>query len=365
MRLPAAFMALALMSSGAWAGQTFLSDDFESAPQTDYYWARFCSAKGHLTGAASYPALGQAVRPGACVRVTRQHNSFIRFTTQPFDIRSPCCGADFLKGSGGAELGPPYDRAVYPDGLTERGWDVDGKTYQSPAGTVRYEWDFRINDLSMLEAGLVRHAAIGQFHSQNREPCGESSVNSSPSPGLDVTLIGADQVKLSVYIKPIYNRLPPSLHADQSCAATPDQPCQIVLWRGTYALKDVLGQWMHIAFTLRFAPDSQGSLAVSFGRKLGTAPGDLAYQPRIQPLSVPMTVNSCPYIVHLGTYAQGYSSDYYGTTGPDGERALNGPAWVTDRFKAEYGRFIAGGQAPGEHPPQIVVDFDNFKVSAP
>jgi hypothetical protein len=78
-----------------------------------------------------------------------------------------------------------------------------------------------------------------------------------------------------------------------------------------------------------------------------------------------MTVNSCPYIVHLGTYAQGYNSDYYGTTGPDGERALNGPAWVTDRFKAEYGRFIAGTQAPGEHPPQIVVDFDNFKVSAP
>jgi hypothetical protein len=42
-----------------------------------------------------------------------------------------------------------------------------------------------------------------------------------------------------------------------------------------------------------------------------------------------------------------------------------GRRWVTDRFKAEYGHFIAGTQAAGEHPPQIVVDFDNFKMSAP
>jgi hypothetical protein len=344
----------------------YFSDDFSSQAFSDYYWAKSCSDKGHSSG-RKYPYLGQASRAGSCI-IELGHE---RFITQPFDVRLPM-GADFFKGSGGSEIEPISGRGIYPDDFLDRGWDLTGQTYAAADKEVGYEWDFRLVSLSLIQAGLVRHAAIGQFHSQNdpNGPCGSSIANSSPSPGFDVAMIDADHVKFTVYIKPIYNQVPTELGRwiDRSCSANPDQPCQMVLWRGVYPLSDMTNHWLHISFIMKSARDASGSFAFSFGRKDKAAPADEVYQSRIlvtgsPKINVPMTGNNCPNRVVLGIYAQGYNDDLYGIT--NGERVANGPSWVSPMFYNMYSRFINGLENPYEHPPQIVVDYDNFRVFKP
>jgi hypothetical protein len=121
---------------------------------------------------------------------------------------------------------------------------------------------------------------------------------------------------------------------------------------------------MHIKFSIKW-DQQNGTLGVALG--IPGLTGDLGYQQLTfkngqQMLTVPTTVNNCPYMPHLGVYSQGYNQDYYGTLVPGDEnsRLENGLDWVAPKFAAEYQQYITGEIQP---PPRIIVDYREFRKS--
>jgi hypothetical protein len=339
-----------LLSTTAYAGDiTILSDSFSDTARTNYIWQKFCTPVVH-----KFADLGKANRQGFCRRGYEDGRYFYRIRTYPFDIRVP---VDWPKGSGGSEIaGNPA--VSY--------WDPMGTDY--PGALLDYEGDFRIVDLSLLQRGLVKHAAIWQFHSQDTTPCGVKFVASSPSPGLDVQMADDTHIRISIYIKPIYKYLSPDIlkmvDRSDACDQRPDSPCNMTIWRGVFTVSDVMKKWMHVKFSIKW-DQQNGALGIALG--IPGLTGDLAYQQLTfkngqQMLTVPTTVNKCPYMPHLGSYSQGYNQDYYGTLvqGDENSRLENGLDWVSPKFSTEYHQYITGEVLP---PPRIIVDYREFRKS--
>lgn len=339
-RLIAIVLALFASVTYAVATQLYFEDNFQDTAYTNYFWRKACSTTPHNVG-RSYPKLGTA-RYGYCW-VPPRANQFMRFQVQPFDIRDD---EDMLRLKGGAEI-----VGKFPQRLED----------------TKYSWDFRLWDLSMLTSGLTKHFFVHQFHSVDKPECGPALVNSSPSPGLDVSMSTPDQVTFTLLIKPVYSQigidLKPFVNVGK-CSLQPDQSCQVILWKETYPLAEVYKVWIHIVYRIKFS-QTDGTLSFAFGRE--DYAGSIGFQQRIfqngvGTLVVPTTVNACPYVSHLGIYALSYPSDYYGT---EGDRATYGPDWASARMTTEYDRFIKGTQTEGENPPSLIIDIDNYKINDP
>lgn len=202
--------------------------------------------------------------------------------------------------------------------------------------------------------------------------------------------------------------------------------CEYIVWQESFARDDVLKNWISVSLTSRSTNTANSRFSLSFGREDLSASAPLGSKGRIfkngsTTLNQPTSSNACPNRPYLGNYVLGYpevdstssisrdplygfykkswlglpdsastndmilacttrpkiNGQYYkdslGTNLPweplkhrfcKAENGGNADTWVSDRIRLLYGKFIQGGSAipAGESPPQLIVDYDNFRV---
>ena len=201
--------------------------------------------------------------------------------------------------------------------------------------------------------------------------------------------------------------------------------CKLTVWTHRMAKSDALGQWMSVSLFITPAspnqpPPTRGMLELYFGLKNGdpTTNPDARQSRRFVDstwkLGIPTQATDCPNRVYLGNYVLGYKEYLAGVgTASNGRAPLHGfiaskwlglangsraqmrtacathgfaetpywyPAghrfcqslpertplpggdWVAPEFDARYGRFIVGAQLADETPPQLIVDYDKFRI---
>jgi hypothetical protein len=272
------------------------------------------------------------------------------------------------------------------DGVNnKRGWDNKGEHYLNPANSVRYSWKFRLLNLSLLQKDPDNikpssAAVIGQFHSQSVD-CGPYETGYSPAPGLDVRVNAApdgsgDRVYFKLFTKLKLSQVPVGLPVCTS------EPCEVVLWEGDYPISAVsradsadthIPPWFEVSFLMRNS-QANGAFKFYFGVKDSGDP-NLEYQVRMlnganastKVLQMPMTQNNCPNVPFLGEYALGYSSKYYGRASgdnPNSDPVRPDSVWRHQRLlaNARYMSYVNGTWPDSDPPPQLIVDYDDFRI---
>lgn len=423
---PAAFTVLiamlcsmhAMAASSQNSTVVYLDDSFEQREETARFWnyASCALNRPHgiqsdkTNGALAYPELGQASRKGYCAFISdptaAQGQQYLRFTTMPFDRRDADPHKDNLATSvdwrkGGSEM-RSRPSSSYDEKSSRQGWDLTGNSYHGSENVVRYEWQFRLTDVSMISPNskrirLASSAVIGQFHSQNIPQCNRTArydAAFSPAPGLNVSVVklgGIDALQFSLDTK-LTNAQ--ARHSGlETCSEDPAAICNVPLWTKKFALTDVAKltirdthavPWIKVSYSMQ-SSRKDGMFRFRFGvnpenhPELAKKVPDLAYQERefangLKILHIPTTQNDCPNVPYLGAYVLGYSTRYYGSAreasvaGGEAATSLsrlrkpNPSAWVHPAFAREYGKFMDGTQDADESPPQFVIDYDAFRV---
>lgn len=341
-------------------GMSYLFDGFEVEGTSQKIWTlrgASCNQVPHLID-GKYPTLGQTIRPGECVfredRATGNH--FLRFITHPFDRRDATYKGVTLyedsvdHGKGGAEI--RASAASLYNG--NRGWDLSGEQYLRSGNKVRYSFDFRIYNLSIIEtredstrkdlAGnklkykLANSSTITQFHSKqitkdrfgNLKSCGNYYPGSAPSPGLDITESEGDvsSVDFKLFLKLFREDIPTAFIASiktcstqlprgQTNPALKRELCLVEVWSKTYKKVDVVKKWFSASVIIN-SDIRNGSLEFFFGSKDSNATSENLYQ-RVafnnqKRIIAPLATqhNNCPSTIYLGNYVLGYNQEMYG-----------------------------------------------------
>lgn len=416
-------------------GSFYVFDNFENRTRTNSIWnltGTSCRQVPHKSTDGKYPTLGQTSRPGYCDLQydNTTNNSFLRFITHPFDRRD-ALKVDLVKtvdlGKGGSETRAKTSfkfNTPLPGKSLLEGWDLAGDYYQNPNNTLRYSFDFRLFDLSILEENLAKSATIAQFHQGGQigqKICGAYYAGSAPSPGLHVQLNPADPQKvdfilgLKLFEEDVPQGFPKDrckMESPRSGTAPSRSICLVDVWKQTVDKSEVLRKWYSVSFIIKFA--QKGRLEFFFGAE-DSSDTEVAYKRRIfsnklARLNVPTTFNDCPAQIYLGNYVLGYSeldttiktertpllgfhkASWLGLpdtatreqmiaacttkppaykdpkTGkvrpwePEKHRLCKGDQWVSPRMENLYGRFMSGSGAVNEVLPQLITDYDNFRI---
>lgn len=411
-------------------GQAYLYDNFESAPRSHAIWAlrgASCNQILHKDPSGKYPGLGQTARPGYCdFRYDPQTaNTFLRFITHPFDRRD-AEKTNFQNsvdhGKGGSETRAKASfsyNTTTPEKTLLEGWDMGGNYYAVPTNTIRYSFDFRIYNMSLLEENLAQSATIAQFHQGAKfgeKVCGAYYAGSAPSPGLHASLNKTDPTKVDfkMSLKLFEEEIPVSLRPfKKSCVLQspmygtvgPTRTiCEVPVWTQTLPKTEVLRKWFSVSFVMK--PARAGTLDFFFGSKESTLStvkySRKTFVNQASRLYVSTTLNNCPGQIYLGNYVLGYAqldssitterAPLYGlykpewlglpsgatdeqmqaacVTKPSGattwvpkiHRYCQGDQWVSPRMFEKYGKFITGNYRSPETPPQFITDYDNFRI---
>ncbi|MBP9710969.1 MAG: hypothetical protein KBD50_01775 [Candidatus Pacebacteria bacterium] len=401
------------------AGYVYMQDSFNKEGATsparfsDKWGTGPCSVEPHSSSARP----GSVVRSGSCMLKQEGGDSFVRFTVYPFDVRNTD-EDDGEWGKGGGETTPrntienAYGYAPNKDAaVNKKGWDLAGKKYLVEGNTVRYSWNFRINDVSLLEPvsvpgdgvggvwatrPLVPSAVIGQFHSQGNYlnftngtalSCGTTVESSSPSPGLFITKNGTDLI-FSMTLKMEEGLMPSYLSSayKNNCETQSDRygrggtkrMCTFSVWSARIPKTDVLNKWFTVQVDTKIAASASGSIKLAFGRtdlSSGAAAGFktqkfLGGSKDILD-SIPTKQNSCPSEPRIGVYALRYNPLYYAdyennaaTTEFDEDamkafRESQSRNWISNAYAATFLK-------PGDNPlaaPRFIIDYDNFSIT--
>lgn len=341
-------------------GVSYLYDGFEVENASRKIWTltgASCNQVPHLKD-GKYPTLGQTTRPGECVFREDKNtgNHFLRFITHPFDRRDAAYrgGTPYENsvdhGKGGAEI-RANDASLYND-KSKSGWDLSGEQYLQSGNKVRYSFDFRIYNLSIIETRedgtrkdkygnnikykLANSSTITQFHSKqntkdklgNLKSCGNYYPGSAPSPGLDISETKGDTtaVDFKLFIKVFKEDIPKGFVA-RTCStqlpvgstdsALKRDLCQVEVWSKSYKKTDVLKKWFSASILIN-SDIKKGSLEFFFGSKESSAQPEVLYnrvafshkKGIIAPLATQH--NSCPSTIYLGNYVLGYEQEMYG-----------------------------------------------------
>lgn len=398
-------------------GYVYIKDTFDKNAVTlkdtfsDWWRTSSCDMTSHSD--SSKP--GSVSRLGSCLLKKEGDNSFVRFTVYPFDVRSlDEDSGDWGKGGGEAlprdtiENAYGYAPAKNKDKNT-KGWDIGGQTYLVEGNTVRYGWDFRITDASLLESvtspapgltghwatrALSRSAVIGQLHSQanykdqsteKSVSCGVTVEATSPSPGLWMEVNG-DNVAFSMMVKLEKSKTPAYLlpyanncetQTDRNGSGASRVMCTIPVWSLKLKKADVINKWFTIDLDLRLSSGTNGFYGLAFGRKDLASTQAAGYKTqkflnnaRTVLDAVPTQANRCPGMPRMGIYALGFNPLYYGDVGngavASSERDIEAAkvvrqkkarGWVSDAYTAT---FIKGKDPLSA--PKLVIDYDNFSI---
>ncbi|MEK8030851.1 hypothetical protein AACH06_08505 [Ideonella sp. DXS29W] len=398
-------------------GWAYVYEDFSNTSNSNNWWYyASCNQVAHGTTDGNapntqYKTFGQASRPGYCGPRTLDGNQFFRFITMPFDRRDAVVtyNADgsvasdnwneMDDGKGGSEMRSRQTYYAY-DGITnKRGWDDLGVNYLAPTNTVRFSWKFRLYNVSMLKRDangdkLAASAVVGQFHSQNIPECNRNYTYEdgfSPAPGLDVRVDpgpdGSEHVYFKLFTKIRNSQVPSGVQKCSQADADANKICQVTLWEQSFPIANVtrvdsadthVPPWISISYVMRPSV-TNGALKFLFGVE-GSSDQALNYQ--VRPLGsagsnqsflrMPMTQNDCPNRPFVGSYVLGYNRKYYGYLHGDAahyvpKRTDQQPwpsVWVHPNLlgNAHLKSYIDGTWAPGDYPPQFIVDYDDFRI---
>jgi hypothetical protein len=344
----------------------------------------------------------------------RDGNRFLRFTTLPFDERTP---TEINRGGGNTNqrtydtcgsVGvrtPASEAELNADGRTvRRGFDTLGAIYLNKGPPITYAWRFRVNDASALREGLIRQAVLGQLHQATGASCpscGQSLVSGSPSPGVYLRYDPARATYvLSVGIKQDarYDYYWPD--PAQQCDVDSGNACQITVWEQPGF---TLGEWHSIGFTVvvdnemhlppsagcvarqlpRMGPAAYGACAPSRGslriiydgfEQVGMGRSSLPWvSGQLEIKGIQTAFGDCPSYLSVGIYALGYHRaggrrglEYDPRGGPTGkflDHVFSRDAGA-GRPLREWIAGGAGGVAPPatEPPPSIEVDYDSIVI---
>jgi hypothetical protein len=387
-------------------GYEYLKDKFNKNGSTeanrfsDLWSPGACSTVPHSE--SSKP--GSISRTGACQIKDDGSDPFVRFTVYPFDSRNTDeDSGDWGKG-GGEALPRNATENAYGYATNKTGWDVGGQKYLINNNTVRYTWDFRITDISLLEpvvapgsgvtgdlakAPLVSAAVIGQFHSQTQylnnftsrtaSSCGVTPEGTSPSPGIFVSSDGStvrfrmslkmDESLMPAYLSSAY-KSNCEVQADRNGSGVTKNICYFEIWSVSLPKSDVLNKWFSVLIDTKISAGNAGSYDFYFGRKdlSGALPAAYKNQSFLGGAktvldSIPTKVNACPGEPRLGVYALRFNPLYYADALSLEEaiaiRKTKPREWVSNAYKKT---FLSGGQNPLK-APRMTIDYDNFKIT--
>lgn len=413
------------------AGQSYVYDSFESSTRSNAVWmlsGASCNQILHKDANGKYPLFGQTARPGYCDfrYESDPKNTFLRFITHPFDRRDAAKNVyknSVDQGKGGSETrakGTFSFNSLATGKSQLEGWDLGGDYYATPTNTIRYSFDFRIYNMSILEDKLANEATVVQFHQGAKigeKSCGAYYAGSAPSPGLYTSINPTDPaiVDFKLSLKLFEQEIPSSLvQFKRNCIINstlygtvgPNRSiCEVIVWSASYPKIEVLRKWFSVSIIMKNS--TSGTLDLFFGSRDSTLESykykRQAFVNSTSRLYVPTTMNSCPAQIYLGNYVLGYTQldpsitsarvPLYGlqkpewlgltssandeqmqaacTTKPAGaikwvpeiHRYCKGDQWVSDRMIEKYGKFINyGSYTATETPPQLITDYDNFRI---
>lgn len=412
-------------------GRSYVFDNFETGTRTRTIWnmsGASCNQVLHKDSNGRYSTFGQTGRPGYCdISYDPQspNNKFLRFITYPFDRRDAgkvSFEYSVDQGKGGSETRARTSylfNSVASGKALYEGWDFGGDYYATPTNTLRYTFDFRVTDLSILEEKLAASATIAQFHQGAKmlqKSCGTYYAGSAPSPGLYVKLndTNSSLVDFRLSLKLFEEEIPSSLRPFKTSCVTQSpisgtvgparSICEVVAWTGSYPKKDVVQKWFSVSFIMKNS--KAGALEFFFGSKESSTDsikyGRKIFLNKAGRLNVSTTFNDCPAQIYLGNYVLGYTqldptvtssrsplygfykADWLGLPAsatleekqkacsikpagatrwlPDIHRLCQGDKWVSDRIYEKYGKFINGSYGSNETPPRFITDYDNFRI---